>query len=108
MYKHDIFWPNQIQYTVLASSVKGGESAINYIKIFQKAKALEISLRNSYTEYQLMHTFLDIFQQGGKYSARIAIHQAELRKEENVLIKHHYLYLRCKFSTWIWSIQKDI
>ena len=29
-----------------------------------------------------MHTFLDNFQQGGKYSAQIAIHQAELRREE--------------------------
>ena len=58
-----------------------------------------ISLRNSYTEYELFHTLVEIFQQCGKYSARIAIHQAELRKEENVLIKNHYLYLRCKFST---------
>ena len=29
-----------------------------------------------------MHTFLDNFHQGGKYSAQIAIHQAELRSEE--------------------------
>ena len=29
-----------------------------------------------------MHTFLDNFHQGGKYSARIASHQAELRREE--------------------------
>ena len=30
-----------------------------------------------------MHTFLDKFEQGGKYSAQIASHQAELRREEN-------------------------
>ena len=36
----------------------------------------------SYSEDQLMHTFLDNFQQGGKYSAQIAIHQAELIREE--------------------------
>ena len=30
-----------------------------------------------------MHTFLDNFHQGGKYSAQIASHQAELRREEN-------------------------
>ena len=30
-----------------------------------------------------MHTFMDNFQQGGKYSAQIASHQAELRIEEN-------------------------
>ena len=29
-----------------------------------------------------MHTFLDNFHQGGKYSAEIAIHQAELRRED--------------------------
>ena len=29
-----------------------------------------------------MHTFLDNFHQGGKYSAQIASHQAELRREE--------------------------
>ena len=30
-----------------------------------------------------MHTFLDNFHQGGKYSAQIASHQAELRREES-------------------------
>ena len=30
-----------------------------------------------------MHTFLDNFHQSGKYSAQIASHQAELRREEN-------------------------
>ena len=29
-----------------------------------------------------MHTFLDNFQQGGKYSAQIASYQAELKREE--------------------------
>ena len=29
-----------------------------------------------------MHTFLDNFEEGGKYSAQIASHQAELRKEQ--------------------------
>ena len=29
-----------------------------------------------------MHIFLDSFHQGGKYSAQIASHQAELRREE--------------------------
>ena len=29
-----------------------------------------------------MHIFLDNFHQGGKYSAHIASHQAELRREE--------------------------
>ena len=30
-----------------------------------------------------MHIFLDNFHQGGKYSAQIASHQAELKREEN-------------------------
>ena len=31
-----------------------------------------------------MHTFMDNFHQGGKYSAQIASHQAELRREEKI------------------------
>ena len=55
---------------------KGGGSAINYIKRFQNAHALSVSVGNRYSEDQLMHTFLDNFHQGGKYSAQIASHQA--------------------------------
>ena len=29
-----------------------------------------------------MHTFLDNFEEGGKYSAQIASHHSELRREE--------------------------
>ena len=49
---------------------KGGESAMNYIKIFQNAYALSISVGNSYSEYQLVHTFLDNFHQGGNILLR--------------------------------------
>ena len=66
---------------------KGGESAINYIKRFKNAHALSVSVGNSYSEDQLMHTFLDNFNQGGKYSAQIASHQAELRREENFTVQ---------------------
>ena len=51
---------------------KGGKSAINYIKSFQNAHALSVSLGNRYSEDQLMHTFMDNFHQGGNYSAQIA------------------------------------
>ena len=61
---------------------KGRESVINYIKRFQNSHALSVSVGNSYSEDQLMHKFLDNFHQGGKYSAQIASHQAELRREE--------------------------
>ena len=44
---------------------KGRESEINYNKSFQNAKALEISVENSSTEDQLVHTFLDHFQKSG-------------------------------------------
>ena len=63
---------------------KGGESAINYIKRFQNAHALSVSVGNSYSEDQLMHTFLNNFEEGGNYSAQIASHQAELRREEKI------------------------
>ena len=55
---------------------KGRDSETNYIKIFQNDKALEIPVGNSYSKDQLMHTFLENLQQGGKYSAHIASHQA--------------------------------
>ena len=45
---------------------KGEESAIKYIKRFQNAQALLVSVGNIYSKYQLMHTFLDNFHQGGK------------------------------------------
>ena len=61
---------------------KVGESTINCIRRFQNAHALSVSVGNSYSEDQLMHTFLNNFHQGGKYSAQIASHQAELRREE--------------------------
>ena len=61
---------------------KGGESAINYTKRFQNSHDLSVSVGNSYSEDQLMNTFLDNFHQRGKYSAQIASHQAELRREE--------------------------
>ena len=35
---------------------KGGESAINYIKRFHNAQALSVSVGNSYSDDQLMHT----------------------------------------------------
>ena len=34
-----------------------------------------------------MHIFLDNFHQGGKYFSQIDIHQAELSREGNLLIK---------------------
>ena len=61
---------------------KGRESSINYIKRFHHGQALSVSVGNSYSEDQIMHTFLDNFHQSGKYSAQLASHQAELRREE--------------------------
>ena len=62
---------------------------MNYIKIFQNEHALSISAGNFYSKDQLMHTFLDNFHQGGKYSAQIASHQAEFRREEKFMDKNH-------------------
>ena len=52
-----------------------------YIKRFHNAHALSIYVVTSYSEDQLMHIFLDNFHPGGKYSAPIASHQVELRRE---------------------------
>ena len=54
---------------------------MSYIKRFQNANDLSISVRNFYLEDQLINTFMNNFHQGGKYSAQIASHQAELRRE---------------------------
>ena len=57
---------------------------MNFIKRFQNAHDLSVSVVNSYSEDHLMHTFMDDFHQGGRYSAQIASHQAELRREINI------------------------
>ena len=80
----NMIFANKIRYNRIFQQVthKGGESAINYIKRFQNAQALSVLVGNRYSEDQIMHTFLDNFQQSGKYSGQLASHQAELRKEE--------------------------
>ena len=55
---------------------------MSYINILQNAQALSVSVGYSYSEDQLMHIFLDKFHQCGKYTAQIASHLAELRREE--------------------------
>ena len=57
---------------------------MNHIKRFQNAEVLSVSVENSYSEYQIMHTFLDNFHQCGKFSAQIASHQAELNRAEQI------------------------
>ena len=73
---------NRYDRTFQQVTHKGWESAMKYIKILQNAHALSISVGNSYSEDQLMHTFTDNFRQGGKYSSQIASQQAELIREE--------------------------
>ena len=61
MCKHELYYQgiyNRLFWKVIH---KGGEPAIKYIKIFNNSKDLEISIGNSCSEYQLMHTFLDNF-----------------------------------------------
>ena len=65
---------------------------MKYIKIFQNAQALSVSLENSYSEDQLMHTFLDNFHQGEKFYSQIASHQAELSSEER-FADQKYLFI---------------
>ena len=53
---------------------KGGESAMNYIKRFKIVQDLSVSVGNSYYKDQLMHIFLDKFNQCERYTAQIASH----------------------------------
>ena len=71
---------------------KGGESEMNYINIFQNEQALSVSVGNTYPEDKMMHKFMYNFHQGGKYSAQIDSHQAELRREERFTDKNLYLF----------------
>ena len=56
---------------------------MNCIKRFQNKQAFSVSSGNNYFEDQLMKILLDNFHQGDKYSALLASHQVELRREEN-------------------------
>ena len=42
---------------------------------------MSVTLGNTYSEDKLMHIFLDNLHQGGKYSAQISSHYAELSRE---------------------------
>ena len=73
------------RYAIILQKItyKGGELEMSYIKRFQNAQALSVSVGKSYYEYQLINIFLDNFHQCVKYTAYRAIHQAELRREKN-------------------------
>ena len=60
---------------------EGNQLSITFNR-FQNAQAFSVSLGTIYSEDQRMHTFMDNFHQSGKYSAQLASHQAELRREE--------------------------
>ena len=79
----NINFAGKIRYDMIFQEVthKGGESAINCIKIFHNLLAFPFSVGKRYSEYQLMHIFLDKFHQGGEYTEQIAIHQAGLIRE---------------------------
>ena len=63
---------------------------MNYINRFKNEQALSVSVGNTYPEDQFMHIFLDNFHQDGKYSAQIAIHQVEVRREGNFTDKKSF------------------
>ena len=58
LYKHD--FSDKSRYDIILQQVthKGGESAMNYINIFQNAQPLSVSVENNYSEDPLMHIFL--------------------------------------------------
>ena len=65
---------------------------MKYIRIFQNSQTLSVSVVDTYSEYQLMHTFLDHFHKSDKYSAQISSHHAELGREGN-FTNQKYLYI---------------
>ena len=70
----DMKFSNRSVYNRMFQQVvyKVRDSEINYIKIFHYSKDMEISVVNSYTKDQRMHTFLDNFYKCGNYYAQIA------------------------------------
>ena len=66
MFTHDLFLLKQVQKTVSENITQRKRVRNQSYQIFQNDKAWEISSGNSYSEDQLMHTFLDNFHQGGK------------------------------------------
>ena len=46
---------------------KGGESTMNYIKMFQNSHTLSFSVVKTYSDDRLTHIFLDNSHQGVKY-----------------------------------------
>ena len=105
MWKYDLLW--KITFNILFQQAiqTWGESEINYIKILHDYESLVTSVGNSYSRNQLIHTFFENFHWGVKCSAHIASHQEEMRREENLLIKNHYLYLPWNMITWICKIR---
>ena len=63
---------------------KVGGSEIKYIRIFQNSKALMISVGNSYSEDQLMYTFLYNIHKWGRYSTQIDSYQAYLSRKGKI------------------------
>ena len=92
MCQHEFSDKSRYDRTFQQVTHKEGESAMKYTKRFQNAQALSVSVENTYSEDQLMHTFLNDFHQYRKYSAQKASHQAELRREEK-FIDQKYLFI---------------
>ena len=63
----NINFSDKSRYDIIFQQVthKGGDYAMSYIKIFQNAQALSVSVGKNYSEDKLMHIFLDNFHQGG-------------------------------------------
>ena len=75
----------------IKSHIKEGNLKLITLKDSKNAQAWSVSVGIFYSEDQLMHTFLDNFHQGGKYSAQMASHQVELRREAKLLVNILYL-----------------
>ena len=75
----------------IKSHIKEGNINELYLK-FQNIEALSVSVGSSYSVDQLIYIFLDNFHRGGNFSAQIASHYAELRREET-FTDQKYLFI---------------
>ena len=51
---------------------------------------------------------MDNFHQSGKYSAQIDSHQAELRREEILRVKNHYLIHPYRLTIYIFTADQVV
>ena len=92
MCKHDFCWKSRYDRLLQQVIHKGGDSTMNYIKIFQNSQDLSVSVENNFSEYQLIHILFNNFHQSRKYTEQIDSHQEELKREKTFTDQNKFNY----------------